>query len=44
MRAGFPTETRRYRSSEEAHTLLERQALPQKTMIIFEASFGFHLL
>jgi hypothetical protein len=46
-RAGFPTGTRRCRSSEEVHSLLGRRAcayrerwtLPQKTLIIFWSTF-----
>jgi hypothetical protein len=47
-RAGFPTETRRCRSSEEAHSLLgrracvyrERQTLSQKLWLSFKVPFG----
>jgi hypothetical protein len=48
MRVGFPTRTRRCRSSKEAHALLwqrvyasrERSILPQNSNLSFEASFG----
>jgi hypothetical protein len=52
MRVGFPTGTRKCRSSEEVHSLLgrrvcagrERRTLLQKLWLSFEASFELHLL
>jgi hypothetical protein len=52
MRAGFPTGTHRYRSNEEAHSLLgrrecaycERHHFRKNSVISVEASFELHLL
>jgi hypothetical protein len=52
MRAGYPTETRRCRSIEEAHSLLgrkecayrERHRFRKNSVISVEAPFELHLL